>query len=522
MSRSITPLRLNIAEGAVNAADVQRLNTMLKEIDQFLTAKFNARGTVGAPSLVGDFDVDSGRWSPGDDILAWSTGGTERMRVSSAGLVLTVGFSTTSITLSAQNAITFTHATAEIIPGATSLTFRNSADSLSNVIIADSGEITFRAGLSGITTLGMSGVATLSGTAAGTLLVGNQSGSGNIGVVSVGGGINMVGTGVATGLRVYPSTGTHQWDIYLNSTNLRLSDNTGGGTFVVDTAMTVGTVNSQTITSSANFTGSMTVGTTLTVNSTGASAISVAGGITVGTTGSADDRGITFSQNWLVRRDNDVTGDLRFYHDSDIRFSITSAGALTTGTVNGQTISTTANFTGTGAAAVNIVGGLTVGSSGSTDDRGITFTQDWVVRRDNDTTGDLWFINGGNNRVTISSAGVVTLTATAAGTLLVGNQSGATTADTVKIGGGVALLGTGVAGGLRVYGSSGTHQWDVYLNSTNLRIDDNTGGGVVNITAGLTVGGTTTLTPGAFAAGDKYLVVTAGGVVHVSTLGPVS
>lgn len=43
-------------------------------------------------------------------------------------------------------------------------------------------------------------------------------------------------------LRMYgSSSGTsHQWDIYLNSTNLRLSDNTGGGTFVVDTAMTVG------------------------------------------------------------------------------------------------------------------------------------------------------------------------------------------------------------------------------------------------------------------------------------------
>jgi len=32
--------------------------------------------------------------------------------------------------------------------------------------------------------------------------------------------------------------------------------------------------------------------------------------------------------------------------------------------------------------------------------------------------------------------------------------------------------------GLRMYGSSGTNQWDVYLNSTNLRFSDNTGGGV--------------------------------------------
>jgi len=30
--------------------------------------------------------------------------------------------------------------------------------------------------------------------------------------------------------------------------------------------------------------------------------------------------------------------------------------------------------------------------------------------------------------------------------------------------------------GLRVYGAAGTHQWDVYLNSENLRISDNTAG----------------------------------------------
>lgn len=38
-----------------------------------------------------------------------------------------------------------------------------------------------------------------------------------------------------SGLRIYGGSGTNQWDIYLTSTNLRVSDNTGTGMFVVDT-----------------------------------------------------------------------------------------------------------------------------------------------------------------------------------------------------------------------------------------------------------------------------------------------
>jgi len=37
-----------------------------------------------------------------------------------------------------------------------------------------------------------------------------------------------------SGLRVYGASGTNQWDIYLNSTNLRFSDNTGTGSIVFD------------------------------------------------------------------------------------------------------------------------------------------------------------------------------------------------------------------------------------------------------------------------------------------------
>jgi hypothetical protein len=42
------------------------------------------------------------------------------------------------------------------------------------------------------------------------------------------------------GLRVYGASGTHQWDVYLNGNNIRFSDNSSGGCFVVDTTGTFG------------------------------------------------------------------------------------------------------------------------------------------------------------------------------------------------------------------------------------------------------------------------------------------
>jgi len=50
------------------------------------------------------------------------------------------------------------------------------------------------------------------------------------------------------GLRVYGGSGTNQWDIYLSGANLRFSDNTGGGTFQVDSTSTfIGTITSSSL-----------------------------------------------------------------------------------------------------------------------------------------------------------------------------------------------------------------------------------------------------------------------------------
>jgi hypothetical protein len=46
--------------------------------------------------------------------------------------------------------------------------------------------------------------------------------------------------------------------------------------------------------------------------------------------------------------------------------------------------------------------------------------------------------------------------------------------------------------GLRAYGASGTHQWDMYLNGANLRFSDNTSGGCLVVDTTATFGGTVT------------------------------
>jgi hypothetical protein len=58
-------------------------------------------------------------------------------------------------------------------------------------------------------------------------------------VASTGGGITY-SSSAGSGLRMYGSAGTNQWDVYGNGANIRFSDNTGGGIVVVDTAARIG------------------------------------------------------------------------------------------------------------------------------------------------------------------------------------------------------------------------------------------------------------------------------------------
>lgn len=55
-----------------------------------------AAGAVGAPSLTFTGDANTGIWSPGADLIAFSTGGSERFRFGAAGQLLVAGAAGTS------------------------------------------------------------------------------------------------------------------------------------------------------------------------------------------------------------------------------------------------------------------------------------------------------------------------------------------------------------------------------------------------------------------------------------------
>jgi hypothetical protein len=77
------------------ALEVLALNTVIPQIqapqvgDTYLfprAAEFSA-GTALLPSLAATGDLDTGMWFPAANTVAWSTGGTERMRINATGEV---------------------------------------------------------------------------------------------------------------------------------------------------------------------------------------------------------------------------------------------------------------------------------------------------------------------------------------------------------------------------------------------------------------------------------------------------
>ena len=62
-------------------------------------------------------------------------------------------------------------------------------------------------------------------------------------VASTGSGITYSSSSSGN-VRVYGGSAAHQWDVYGNGNNLRFSDNTGGGSLVVDTPTVVPNINS--------------------------------------------------------------------------------------------------------------------------------------------------------------------------------------------------------------------------------------------------------------------------------------
>lgn len=129
-----------------------------------------------------------------------------------------------------------------LVSDAGTLKFRTAAQLLSDIGAQASGS--YQAALSGTGFVKISGstisydnstyLTTSSASSTYLPLVGGTLTGGLIGTTaSFSSFITAQSTG-GSGLRIYGSSGTNQWDIYLNSTNLRFSDNTGTGNVVFD------------------------------------------------------------------------------------------------------------------------------------------------------------------------------------------------------------------------------------------------------------------------------------------------
>jgi hypothetical protein len=77
---------LAFAVAGVLAMSMNATTIAFNKTVSFTNAVAFPQGTAGAPGVAFSLDLDTGMWSPGADAIAWSTGGVERMRLSSAGL----------------------------------------------------------------------------------------------------------------------------------------------------------------------------------------------------------------------------------------------------------------------------------------------------------------------------------------------------------------------------------------------------------------------------------------------------
>lgn len=93
--------------------------------------------------------------------------------------------------------------------------------------------------------------------------------------------------------------------------------------------------------------------------------------------------GITFTEEWQIRRENLVTGDLHFENLVNLMMKLSSSGLVT------------------------IPGSLALATDGGVN--GLTLTGDWAIRRENAATGNLYFENLGILRMMMTSSGVLNI-----------------------------------------------------------------------------------------------------------------
>lgn len=156
----------------------------------------------------------------------WGTSGTTQV-ILGANAVEMLRLDQLNARLTAAFPLWFTPAVSKIVPGATSISLRNNADTLDNLIITDAGAATFRNTVSGITTLSCTTVTATN--LGGTLSTAAQPNVTSIGTVAsltistiVLGSVTSSTVGAAGAASALPATPAGYWVISISSTNYKI------------------------------------------------------------------------------------------------------------------------------------------------------------------------------------------------------------------------------------------------------------------------------------------------------------
>lgn len=217
-----------------------------------------------------------------------------------------------------------------------------------------------------------------------------------------------------------------------------------GATSITGTLAVSGAINGQTIGSSTSFTGSVGVGNGLTVTAGGIVVVSGGANIT-GTV--VTSTSVTVGNSLVVSTGGiNITGTATFNNN-----------VVVTGTINGQTISATASFTGSLATASGITAGngLTVTTGGIVVSAGGANITGAVVTSTTASIGGALTVSAGGAAITGNSTVTGTLTVTStingqtissspsfSGTITAGTGLVATTGGLTVSAGGASIAGT--------------------------------------------------------------------------------
>lgn len=102
-------------------------------------------GSAPLPGLAFSLDTDTGMYRIGANTIGLAVAGALVLTIAATGITVAGSLSGSQLAI--------TTAVGKIIPGATSISLRNNADTQDNLLIADSGAITVRSSIGGITTL---------------------------------------------------------------------------------------------------------------------------------------------------------------------------------------------------------------------------------------------------------------------------------------------------------------------------------------------------------------------------------